>query len=137
MWRFVSSVLFVIGIILALGAITAAYEWVRKKINKPKIGFPAFLLDKIKRGDYVCIEGKVLRFNHIARENESIDILHPPLHSNQTLGGELAFDNGLGYLYYRPSALNKCEFIYGKYGLKWAISNDWAKAAKSKIKNIY
>jgi hypothetical protein len=63
--------------------------------------------------------------------------LSPPNCYNKTIGGELAFcdDRVLGYVYYNPSAMVNCEFIMGKYGLKWANNNTTAKTAKEKINN--
>ena len=90
----------------------------------------------MKRDDYVSINGKVMRFSHIACENETIDPLRPPFYDeNKTIGGELAFKKtlGIGYVFYPDSSLRNCEFIYGKYGLKWAVSEHWASIAKQKI----
>lgn len=50
-------------------------------------------------------------------------------------GGELVFEYGLGYQYFNPSAMSNCDFIYGKYGLKWARNHDAAKQAKERIVN--
>lgn len=115
-------------------ALTFAYAWLRRKINKPRIGFVCFLQKLLKDGDYVSINGKVLRFSHIARNGETIDPIRLPSNYNQTLGGELAFYDLLGYKIYESSALIKCDFIYGKYGLKWAASSHIANTADEKIK---
>lgn len=56
------------------------------------------------------------------------------------MGGELAFENnqGLGYIFLYPSAMIKCDFIFGKYGLKWARNSITAKNAQEKIdKHLY
>jgi hypothetical protein len=76
----------------------------------------------------------------VASEGEIVNDIRPPLDDNKTIGGELAFDNphGIGYLFYATSSLMNCEFIYGKYGLKWATSNYWAKVAEEKVnESIY
>ena len=112
------------------------YKNHRRKNNKPYIGEVDFPLTKLlKRDDYVSIGGRVLRFSHISEGGESIDILRPPLNDNLTIGGELAFDNprGLGYIMYYPSALKKCEFIYGEYGVKWAASEELAASAEEMV----
>jgi hypothetical protein len=92
----------------------------------------------LRRDDYVSINGQLLRFSHIASGNESLNVMAPPSYRNQTNGGELAFcdDRTLGYVYYHQSAMAKCDFIFGKYGLKWARNNDLATAAKERIKNF-
>jgi len=88
----------------------------------------------LKDGDYVSIDGKVLRFSHIAGNGETVDPIRPPSNYNQTIGGELAFYDLLGYKIYPSTALIKCDFIYGKYGLKWAASSHIANTANEKIK---
>lgn len=123
-------VLFAVATVMEL-----AYEWIRRKYNAPHYGFEYFLLKKLKRDDYVSIDGRVMRFDHIARYGESIDCIAPPLNDNMLLGGELAFrTSGLNYLYYFPSALTKCDFIWGKYGLKWASSKQMGEEAEKHIK---
>ena len=145
-WSIVSNIKAVLYfglVVLAIGAILwlidqcyYAYKWWRRKRNKPLIGDVDFPLTKLlKKDDYVSIGGRVLRFTHFAQRNEPVDVLRPPLNENQTIGGELAFDNpnGLGYIYYRPGALKKCDFIYGKYGTKWAATKELADSAKQRI----
>lgn len=135
--RFVFAILIIAFVIVVLVAISFAYEWIRRKTNKSHIGGLEYFLCKfLKHGDYVSIDGRVLEFSHITRTGEIIDPIRPPSNGNKTYGGELAFDNpnSLGYLIYPVSALRKCEYIYGKYGLKWAVSNKWAISAEEKVK---
>ena len=125
-----------VALIAAFLCLFMAYEWFRRKTNKTRIGGLEYFLCKIlKRDDYVSINGKVMRFSHISHGGESIDILKFPTYDNKTLGGELAFakPHGLGYYFYPMSVLRECEFIYGEYGLKWAVSKHWAEIAKEKV----
>lgn len=123
------------AIMFTLMLISNFYEHCRKKLNRPHIGHFALFKRFLKKGDYVCIQEEILEFNHIASPHEKLDILRPPLNDNFTIGGELAFSNpnGLGYIYYYPSAMKECRFIYGKYGLKWAANRDCASRAKQMI----
>lgn len=128
----------VIGTIAALiflnFIISESYVWVRKRLNKPKFG--AELLTRLlRKGDYVSIDGSIYQFSHIADFGETLDALSFPDYTNQTLGGELAFEKkyGFGYIFLRPSALAKCDFIFGKYGLKWARNKLIAKNAEELI----
>lgn len=133
---FVFAILTTVFAVIILGAVALAYDWLRHKINKPRIGGLEYFLRKlIKRDDFISINGKVLRFSHTTQCGEKINPIAPPSHRNITLGGDLAFDNpnSLGYLIYPLSALRNCEFVYGKYGLKWAISHEWATMAKEKV----
>ena len=92
----------------------------------------------IKRDDYVCIDERVLRFNHWAQRGNVIDPVKPPSYKNLANEGDMGFDGpGLGYIYYPPSILTKCKFVYGKYGVKWALSDDWAAKAKEKVLNAH
>lgn len=133
--RFVYAIL-IIAFAIVIIVIAFAFDWIRRKTNKSRIGgLECFLSKFLKHGDYVSIDGRVLQFSHITQVGETIDNIRPPSNRNKTIGGELAFDNpqSLGYLIYHVSALRKCEFKYGKYGLKWAISNEWANVAKEKV----
>lgn len=124
--------------IIGIGILWELYMRFRKRINKPQIGVE-ILINLLNKDDYVCIDGKVLRFSHIARKREVLNIAAPPSELNSTIGGELAFldDRYLGYRYYHTSAMKECEFIYGKYGLKWASSSAIATNAKERIDNEY
>ena len=138
---FLKVILFIAGLGLAfvlLCELSIAYEWVRRKLNKPRIGFENFSARIIKEGDYVSIGGRVMRFSHITGAGETINPLAPPSNGNKSWGGDLAFHNtnGLGYHMYRSSSLKDCEFIYGKYGLKWAASEQWAAVAEKKIEEV-
>lgn len=138
--RFLFAILILVGSFAALLFVSFIYDWMRRKMNTPRIGFDYFLLKLLKRGDYVSIKGKVLCFSHVASVGENIDPIRPPFDDNKTIGNELVFDNphGIGYLFYEPSSLMNCEFIYGEYGLKWALSNQWAKVAEKKVyESIY
>lgn len=107
-------IFFVIASILA-----NAYHWLRLKMNKPRIGYKNINIKLLKSDDYVSIDGKIMRFSHFTKL------------------GEMAFDNPLelgSYFIYQPLSLNKCLFIYGKYGTKWAVSKHWASVAKEKIR---
>lgn len=123
--------------IISLVVFSEGYTWCRSKLNKPSIGQLSLLSRFLKKGDYVCIDNRVLRFSHIAKVNESYNFLSPPVSDNLALGGELAFydSHGLGYVYYHPSAMKDCCFIYGKYGLKWAITYDYANRAKTMVES--
>lgn len=133
--NFIFAILIFAFVIAILMAMAFVYDWIRRKTIKSHIGGLEYFLYKfLKRGDYVSINGRVLCFIHLTKFGETIDHIKPPSNNNKTLGGELAFDNpnSLGYLIYPVSALRKCEFIYGKYGLKWAVSKEWATVAKEK-----
>jgi hypothetical protein len=123
-----------IAILVGLAIVSELYILVRNRLNRPKIG-AEFLIKLLHRDDYVSIKGKVFRFSHIARKNESLNILAPPMYGNLTFGGELAFcDDGIGYVYYNPSVMmDGCDFIFGKYGLKWARNRTIANSAKDRI----
>lgn len=126
------------GLIVAFIVATILYEpykWLRRKTNKPRIGYDSLFGRLLSRGDYVSIDGKVLCFDHIASPGQAINALALPLEENKTVGGEIAFrnPNAIGYLYYKPSALKHCDFIYGKYGVKWAASKHWATVAEEKV----
>lgn len=100
-------------------SIADVYKWIRKKANKPLIGYKNINIKLLRRDDYVSIDGKIMRFSHFTKL------------------GEMAFDNPLmlgSYFIYQPSSLNNCKFIYGKYGTKWAVSKHWASVAKEKIR---
>lgn len=120
----------VIASLMIIFFISELYVKLRKRINKPKIG-DELLINLLNKDDYVSIQGKVHRFSHIARENERLNLLAFPSESNSTIGGELAFanDQGLGYVFFYPSAMSNCDFIYGKYGLKWARNRAIASSA--------
>lgn len=129
------AILTLAGVITLLAFLSNLYNWVKRKNNRPQIGHALLFYKILKRGDYVSINGKVLCFSHIASEGQTINPLYPALEKNKTVGGEVAFRNSneLGYLYYNPSTLKHCEFIYGKYGVKWAASEHWASVAKEKV----
>lgn len=133
--RVVLSYLMLIGGLAVLVLLSLAYEWSKRRLCKPVIGLYGVLMNYIKREDYVCIKSRVLRFSHIARGGESISLEKPPIEGNKTLGGELAFFNprGLDYVYFCPTALDDCQFIYGKYGLKWAANSELADKAQRMI----
>lgn len=135
--RVVYAYLILISGIVVLSLLSVAYELTRKKLNKSVIGYSGLLKYFLKKGDHVYLGGRVLRFSHFASEGESLCLLKPPFEDNKTLGGELVFYNphGIGYVYFYPSALNDCQFIYGKYGLKWAINLQVANNAQSIIEN--
>lgn len=127
-----------IAIWIVLIILEMVYKWLRRKMNKPRIGFYFFLYNMLERGDYVSINGMVMRFSHIARSGESLNSLLPASdYRNRTDGGELAFNVSytLDYQYCNPQALVKCDFIYGKYGLKWAASKELARIAEERIKD--
>ena len=131
----------IIGIVIVIASIviiffvSELYVKLRKRINRPKIG-DELLINLLSKDDYVSIQGKILRFSHIARENEILNLLAFPSESNKTIGGELAFanDHGLGYVFFYPSAMTNCDFIFGKYGLKWARNRTIASSAIESIK---
>lgn len=133
--KWVIAILYIVCTFAAFVMLGFVYDWLRRKQNKPRIGFHYFLCRLLKSGDYVSINGKILCFSHITGNGEVIDHIQPPSNSNMAIAGDLAFENphSLGYLIYPVYTLNKCEFIYGKYGLKWAASNEFAKTAKEKI----
>lgn len=141
MKTFLFCIVMILALVLAFFLLTLLgvfYEWMRRKINKPQIGFENFNAKIIKRGDYVSINGKVMCFSHITECGEIIDPIRPPMEDNKLLGGELAFQKnlGLGYEFYSISSLRQCDFIYGKYGVKWAASNHWASIAKDKVEDL-
>ena len=120
--------------LVILFLISEFYMMIRKRLNTPIIGVE-ILLDLLNKDDYVCISGKVMQFSHFANNKESLNILAPPSDDNKTLGGELAFKNNsvLGYVYYYPSAMTDCDFIFGKYGLKWARNKAIANTTTEQI----
>lgn len=111
--------------------ISEIYVAMRKRLNTSMIGVEV-LLKLLNRDDYVCIDGKVNQFSHFSNSDEPLNILAFPTDGNKTIGGELAFVNnrGLGYVYFHPSAMINCDFIFGKYGLKWARNKAIANIAK-------
>lgn len=131
---FVLGIVKVFAIILAAFIISEMYIRFRKRFNRPKIGVE-ILINLLHRDDYVSIDGKICQFSHIANSNDTLNPLSLPSEKNTTIGGELAFVNkqGLGYIFLYPSAMAKCDFIYGKYGLKWARNNYIANNAKEII----
>lgn len=133
------SIVWILWIMVCLYLLAEVYAYFRKKYNRPKIGTNMILLKKLKNGDYIYINSRVLRFEHIARCGETINILHPPCGQNRLIGGELAFENknGLGYIYYNSSALSNCDFIYGKYGLKWARTKQIAEKAEKEVRKYW
>lgn len=135
--NFVLSILKIVAIIIAVLVASELYVRFRKRLNRPKIG-AEILIKLLHRGDYVSIDGKIHRFSHIANSNETLNHLSLPSEGNKTMGGELAFENerGLGYVFLYPSAMIKCDFIFGKYGLKWARNRSIANRAKE-IKNKF
>lgn len=128
----------VIASIVIIFFVSELYVKLRKRINKPKIGYE-LLISLLNKDDYVSIQGSVYRFSHIVRENEVLNQITPPLDGNLTIGGELAFNNNYrpGYLYFYPSAMAECDFIYGKYGLKWARNRAIASSANESIEKYY
>lgn len=130
-------ILFLCVIFVILVLFEAFYVWIRRKMNSPMVGVDKLSLRLLKRGDYVCIENEVKCFSHFTREGEIINPMYPPFSENKTYEGELAFDvkDGLGYIIYRnpQSVLSKCRFVYGKYGLKWALTEQYAEMAKEKV----
>lgn len=129
------GILFIFGCLLTLILLNSIYSLARKRFNKPIIGKTYWLINLLKRDDYVSVDGKVYQFSHIASGDEIIDLLSPPFESNKLIGGELAFykPNGLGYIYFNRSVAQKFKFIYGKYGLKWAETIDDANIAQDEI----
>ena len=127
--------LFIVGICF----LSMFYEWIKRKVNRPKIGLRYFNPQLIKRDDYVGWENGCMQFSHFASKNESINLLVLPDGSNFTAGNELAFQKelGLGYIYIKEDSLLNCKYIFGKYGIKWALSPDWEMKAKKKYKELY
>lgn len=118
---FLAIIGFCLGLFIILYLVSVlweSYKWLRRKLNKPLIGYEKIDIKLLRRDDYVCIDGKTMRFNHFTKL------------------GEMAFNNPLAlgsYFIYQPSSLNKCLFIYGKYGARWAASEHWASVAKEKV----
>ena len=135
--RFIIAILIFVAIFAIMALISVFYDWLRRKFNKPRIGNiePYSLCKKMKRGDYVSINGQILCFSHITTMDETINPIKPPSSDNKTFSGDLAFDDpySLGYIIYPTLSLKGCDFIYGKYGVKWAASNHWAEIAKEKV----
>lgn len=132
------DILFIIGCLLALIFLNGTYTLVRKRFNKPIVGLNHWLINMLKRDDYVSVDGKVYQFSHIARKDETVNLLRPPCESNKLIGGELAFykPNGMGYVYFNQSIVQKFKFIYGKYGVKWAESIEASKKAQDEINKL-
>lgn len=137
---FITYIIFIAGV-MCLGFVCwicqEIYIGIRKKLNKPTIGIVGILINRLESGDYVCINGRVLRFSHVAHCGEHLSTIKPPFDDNLTNGGELSFDNpnGLDNIYYTPACLKNCQFIFGKYGLKWALNLEFANKAKEIIEN--
>lgn len=94
------------------------YKWLRRKTNKPLVGYDNIDIKLLKRDDFLSIDHKIFRYSHL------------------TNFGELAFKNPHelgGYYIYPSTVLKKCDFIYGKYGAKWGYSRHWASIAKDKV----
>ncbi len=127
----------VVALIFIMEILQKANIWLHKRVIRPLIGSAgSHLKDMLKSDYYVSIDGKVYRFSHIAQSGESVDPIRPPSYKNSTYGGELAFWNprGIGYIYRPVSALEKCDFIYGKHWVKWAASVEKAETAEGVIK---
>lgn len=134
--KYLLAIIVIACVFALLVATSMTYEWLRKKWNRPRIGgIELFLVKLLRRGDYVSINGKILCFSYVCRKGE--DILLPSFDHLILSGGELAFDDpySLGHKIYNASCLRQCEFIYGKYGLKWAANQSIASAAKDKVYN--
>lgn len=131
---FIIGIVKIATIIVLVFIVSKLYIFFRKRFNKPKIGVE-LLINLLQRDDYASIDGKIYQFSHIAKPNETLNYLSFPSEGNKTIGGELAFMNelGLNYIFFHPSAMIKCDFIFGKYGLKWARNNSIANNAKEKI----
>ena len=128
------AILGFIAALIILSALSLFYEWLRRKVNKPKIGFMHFSSKMFSKGDYVCIKNNVMEFDHWTRDGETIDPIAPPIEENKTFSGNLAFKtDGIRYRILYSSSLKECNFIYGKYGLKWASTEGWARVAKEKV----
>jgi len=122
--------------VLSLIGLSMLYEAIRVKLNKPKIGFKPLFLTLLKHDDYICMAGNVMRFSHWTQRGEIIDVLKPSLEANKTpYDDDISCynPNGLGYLYYSIESLNDLQFVYGKYGVKWAKSKSWAERAPKLI----
>lgn len=110
---------------IMLFLISELHAWIRRKLNRCKIGNEHLSARMLKRDDLVCIGENVYRFSHIASYGESIDPVHPPIGSNISDGGELFFysHNGISYVMFSTTRfMRHCKFISGKYGLKYAES---------------
>ena len=139
---FVLVILLLCGVLVVLTLLGELYVWIRKTLNRPLLGIDKLSLRLLKRGDYVCIGDEVKCFSHFTQDGEIINPMYPPFNENKTNKGELAFEvkDGLGCVIYRnpKSVLSNCRFVYGKYGLKWALTEYYADIAKNKVdKYIY
>lgn len=122
----------------ALAAITELYSYLRKKLNRPKYDQSNLSTRALKRGDYVYFPNRLLEFSHIARNGETIDPTRPPSWNNQSTRGDLMFRNSrsIGYTCYSSSILRQCMFVYGRFGLKWAITPEQGEIAEEIIKQL-
>lgn len=132
-------ILFGVGFIVVSFALAFAlselYVLLRKKLNRPQYGVDV-LTKFLRRDDYVSINGEIYQFSHFTRRDDIIDILKPAHYSNKVqFDGDIAFmkTDGLGYIHLHRNALERCDFIYGKYGLKWARNTSAAKDIEIKI----
>lgn len=129
----------ILGFVILFG-LSMLYEIIKVKLNKPKIGFKPLIYSLLKRSDYICIAGNVMQFSHWTQSGEVIDVLRPPLDGNQVIyDDDIACysPNRLGYIYYPFESLNNMQFIYGKYGVKWAKSKGWAEKASKLVEDYW
>lgn len=132
---FLRALAFIVGFIVSLFIAGVLYDVFRRFINRPKIGSVCNPLI-LKRDDYISINGRVYLFSHFTRPNEPINTLGPPTNSNLTWrSGDMALQRstGLGYDLLSIAALSNCDFVYGRYGLKWARTKEVADKAKEEI----
>lgn len=81
----------------------------------------------------MSINGKIYRFSHFTQGGKALGShIYPYI-------GDLVFysSHKLGYYVVHKDALIKCDFIYGKYGLKWAPNVKSASIAKEQIESFY
>lgn len=137
--KLIYALLNTILLVVAFCVLYLLYECIRRVTTFTKYGLQNLSTKMLKRGDYVSINGKVLRFVCISRSGVKLDPIAIPDYKNQADNGNLLFDNpnGLGYIELSPSILKKCEFVCEKYGLKWAISKEWKYKYKEKLKESF
>ena len=130
--KFLIALLWLVGGFALLALLCEMYVFVRRRLNCITVGLVGFLSKLLKRDDYVSIDNRLLRFSHFTVGGEIVDITRPPLWNNKWNSlGDLAFynENTLGYTILPLSKLEQCEFVIGKYGVKWAASQNWLPKA--------
>lgn len=141
------SILMFVGVFFGVFLITGiicesickSYIWVRKKLNKPKIGYDLYF-SFLRKNDYIGYKGCVYRICNIERGTESLYLIRP-FEDNTSIRDVLLCYNPTyipgGYISLHQSILMQCDFIIGKYGMKYAYSLAYSEISLEQVKDCY